>query len=90
LLSYCFDCCLYNNAADKEAEMLPAQIKAMSLKLQRCQRCGGQLIHSYGDIECLQCGAGYATDSRLEKINSVVRLIIEESKVDRSAVYEGK
>ncbi len=70
--------------------MLPAQMKAMSLKLQRCQRCGGQLIHSYGDIGCLQCGAVYATDSRLETINSVMKLIIEESKVDRSAVHEGK
>lgn len=70
--------------------MLPAQIKAMSLKLQRCQRCGGQLIHSYGDIECLQCGADYATDSWLETINPVMKLIIEESKVDRSAVHEGK
>jgi hypothetical protein len=70
--------------------MLPAQIKAMSLKLQRCQRCGGQLIHSYGEIGCLQCGADYATDSRLETINPVMKLIIEESKVDRSAVHEGR
>ncbi len=70
--------------------MLPAQMKAMSLKLQRCQRCGGQLIHSYGEIGCLQCGAVYATDGRLETISSVMKLIIEESKVDRSAVHEGR
>jgi hypothetical protein len=69
--------------------MLPAQIKTVARKFQRCQRCGGQLIHSYDDIGCLQCGAVYTADSRLETINSVMKLVIEESKADRSAVHKG-
>ena len=30
-----------------------------------CQRCGGQLIHSYDDINCLQCGAPHTEEGKL-------------------------
>jgi len=31
----------------------------------RCQRCGGQLIRSYDDIDCLQCGAPHTAQGKL-------------------------
>jgi len=31
----------------------------------RCQRCGGQLINTIGDIGCLQCGARHTEDGQL-------------------------
>ena len=30
-----------------------------------CQRCGGQLIRSYDDINCLQCGAPHTQEGKL-------------------------
>jgi len=30
-----------------------------------CQRCGGQVIHSYDDISCLQCGAPHTEEGEL-------------------------
>ena len=30
-----------------------------------CQKCGGQLINSYGDINCLQCGAPHTEEGKL-------------------------
>lgn len=30
-----------------------------------CQRCGGQLIRSYDDISCLQCGAPHTSEGEL-------------------------
>ena len=38
-----------------------------------CQRCGGQLVHSYDDINCLQCGALHTEEGEL-----VLTLSIEE------------
>lgn len=34
-------------------------------KLVGCQRCGGQLIRSYDDIGCLQCGAEHTENGEL-------------------------
>ncbi|MBI2329180.1 MAG: hypothetical protein HYU85_06055 [Chloroflexi bacterium] len=31
----------------------------------RCQRCGGQLIRSWGEIDCLQCGAIHTAEGKL-------------------------
>ena len=31
----------------------------------RCQRCGGQVIRSYDDISCLQCGASHTEEGKL-------------------------
>ena len=31
----------------------------------RCQKCGGQLIRTLGDIGCLQCGARHTEEGRL-------------------------
>ena len=31
----------------------------------RCQRCGGQLIRSYDEIGCLQCGAPHTEEGKL-------------------------
>ncbi len=31
----------------------------------RCQRCGGQVIRSWGDIGCLQCGALHTEEGKL-------------------------
>jgi len=31
----------------------------------RCQRCGGQVIRSWGEIACLQCGALHTQEGRL-------------------------
>ena len=30
-----------------------------------CQRCGGQVIRSYDDISCLQCGASHTEEGEL-------------------------
>jgi len=30
-----------------------------------CQRCGGQLIQSHDDINCLQCGAPHTEEGKL-------------------------
>ena len=35
-----------------------------------CQRCGGQLIRSYDDISCLQCGATPTEEGELESNRS--------------------
>ena len=35
-----------------------------------CQRCGGQLIRSYDDINCLQCGATPTEEGYLESNRS--------------------
>lgn len=40
-----------------------------------CQRCGGQLIHSHGEINCLQCGAPHTAEGKL-----AVTLSIKEYK----------
>ncbi len=34
-------------------------------KLLKCQRCGGQLIRSWGEIDCLQCGALHTEEGKL-------------------------
>ncbi len=31
----------------------------------RCQRCGGQVIPSWSEISCLQCGALHTEDGKL-------------------------
>ncbi|MFC1977876.1 hypothetical protein ACFLWS_06415 [Chloroflexota bacterium] len=31
----------------------------------RCQRCGGQVIRSWGEITCLQCGALHTEGGKL-------------------------
>ncbi len=31
----------------------------------RCQRCGGQLIRSWGEFDCLQCGALHTEEGKL-------------------------
>ncbi len=31
----------------------------------RCQRCGGQLIRSWGELDCLQCGALHTEEGKL-------------------------
>ena len=31
----------------------------------RCKRCGGQVIRSYGDNSCLQCGALHTEEGEL-------------------------
>ena len=51
----------------------------------RCQRCGGQLIRSYDDICCLQCGARHTKDGYLETIDAAIRLIVEQYITDQSA-----
>jgi len=30
-----------------------------------CRRCGGQVIRSYDDISCLQCGASHTEEGEL-------------------------
>ena len=30
-----------------------------------CQRCGGQLIRSYDEVNCLQCGAPHTVEGKL-------------------------
>jgi len=30
-----------------------------------CQRCGGQLIRSHDEINCLQCGAPHSAEGKL-------------------------
>lgn len=52
-----------------------------SRRIMKCQKCGGQLIHSYGDVGCLQCGAIHTIDGRLETINSMMNVIITEAKI---------
>jgi len=34
-------------------------------RLYRCQRCGGQVLFSPGDISCLQCGASHTKEGKL-------------------------
>jgi len=34
-------------------------------QLSRCQRCGGQVLHFYDDISCLQCGAPHIKEDKL-------------------------
>jgi hypothetical protein len=55
-------------------------------RVMRCQRCGGQLVRSDSDIECLQCGAIHTTDGRLETINAMMKLMMQQPEVDRYAV----
>jgi hypothetical protein len=55
-------------------------------RVMRCQRCGGQLVRSDSDIECLQCGAIHAADGRLETINAIMQLMMQQPEVDRYAV----
>ena len=55
-------------------------------RVLKCQRCGGQLVRSDGDIECLQCGAIHTADGRLETISAMMKLMIQEPEVDRYAV----
>ena len=31
----------------------------------KCQRCGGQLIRSHDEINCLQCGAPHTAEGKL-------------------------
>jgi hypothetical protein len=55
-------------------------------RVPKCQRCGGQLVRSDSDIECLQCGAIHTTDGRLETINAMMKLMMQQPEVDRYAV----
>ena len=57
-------------------------------RVLKCQRCGGQLVRSDGDIGCLQCGAIHATDGRLETINAMMRLLMQQPEVNRYAVVQ--
>ncbi len=34
-------------------------------QLLKCQRCGGQLIRSWDELDCLQCGALHTEDGKL-------------------------
>jgi len=34
-------------------------------QIPKCQRCGGQLIRSWGEIDCLQCGALHTEGGKL-------------------------
>ena len=36
-----------------------------------CQRCGGQVLHSYDDISCLQCGAPHTREGKLVSTYSI-------------------
>lgn len=31
----------------------------------KCQRCGGQLIRSHDEVNCLQCGAPHTAEGKL-------------------------
>jgi len=44
-----------------------------------CQRCGGQLIRSYDEINCLQCGAPHTAEGKL-----VLAFSIQEYEVLRT------
>lgn len=35
-----------------------------------CCRCGGQVIHSYEDINCLQCGAPHTIEGKLARYSA--------------------
>ncbi len=52
-----------------------------SRRAMKCQKCGGQLVHSYGDVGCLQCGAIHTMDGGLETISSMMNLIITEARI---------
>ncbi len=39
-----------------EAELFP-----------RCQRCGGQVIRSYDELDCLQCSAPHTEEGKLAR-----------------------
>ena len=41
--------------------------------VNRCQRCGGQVLHFYDDISCLQCGAPNKEEDKLA--NPLYRVI---------------
>ena len=62
------------------------QLALKDRRVLKCQRCGGQLVRSDGDIGCLQCGAIHTTDGRLETINAMMKLMMQEPEVDRYAV----
>ena len=55
-------------------------------RVLKCQRCGGQLVRFDDDIGCLQCGAIHTADGRLETINAMMKLMMQEPEVDRYAV----
>ena len=55
-------------------------------RVLECQRCGGQLVRSDGDIGCLQCGAIHTADGRLETISAMMKLTMQQPKVGRYAV----
>ena len=55
-------------------------------RVMRCQRCGGQLVRYDSDIECPQCGTIHAADGSLETINAIMKLMMQQSEVDRYAV----
>ena len=62
------------------------QLALKDRRVLKCQRCGGQLVRSDGDIGCLQCGAIHTADGRLETINAMMKLMMQEPEVDRYAV----
>jgi len=55
-------------------------------RVLKCQRCGGQLVRSDDDIGCLQCGAIHTADGRLETINAMMKLMMQQPEVSRYAV----
>ena len=36
-----------------------------------CQRCGGQIVRSYDDYSCLQCGAQHTRESKLLQTQTI-------------------
>ena len=55
-------------------------------RVLKCQRCGGQLVRSDGDIGCLQCGAIHTADGTLETISAMMKLMMQQPEVDRYPV----
>ncbi len=62
------------------------QLALKDRRVLKCQRCGGQLVRSDGDIGCLQCGAIHTADGRLETINAMMKLMMQQPEVSRYAV----
>ena len=53
-----------------------------------CQRCGGQVLHSYDDISCLQCGAPHTREGKLVSTYSAQEfkalLTLQEGKLPKA------
>jgi len=40
----------------RQQEILRLDHERAKAKIPRCPRCGGQILHSYDETKCLQCG----------------------------------